>query len=626
MSESLTNMEAVKPKGPKLFVGALALAAAGGVAWFFLGREPGPVGEPEDPGKLLLVGADDPAFPVLAQLGFTLEADSLANFAAAGRSEGAPEGSSDVDAVLHHADVLGYGYVAFASPNDIDFGSRAVSSDSADIADQHAYAVFSVGDFATPTKVTVDPNPKRYDVPPYAELLRALFEQDELAATLVGENNLSIKAKPLYERIEHAVELKGAYGLIENRAASAQKRLQEYVVDSEEAEPKPAVLVEGIERGRAVPLANGGVLVFVDAPVLQTPTESSATLAWTGDTRAYVLDPATGDRTRCEAQDRWSATQIQVNNDASVILTPRGSRALEVFTVDPNTPGCAFTSKGTIDRGDGAWGIANAQGTVVRAAEADGTLVAEVHVPDESHAQSWPLVGCTRASRPVWVDATHIAAACTFERPQPLDLDEATEEEGEGQVEGEVEPPPAPQHWLYLISLEDGSTLATPLPATFDATPTVWAHPGGPGPRVLMQHWSAGTAGMAFGADVFSAPPLDPDRPAPGFVTDAAAGVQALRADAATVTTYTLDETARDIVVSPAGTHLAHTVDRGGSWDQNVAVFDLVAKKTTRIGINEWAEHDRPRFTADGSAVLFDSAFSMAGGTTATVPRSTPVP
>ena len=50
MTESLTNMEAVQPKGPKLFVAALALAAAGGVAWFFLGREPGPVGEPEDPG------------------------------------------------------------------------------------------------------------------------------------------------------------------------------------------------------------------------------------------------------------------------------------------------------------------------------------------------------------------------------------------------------------------------------------------------------------------------------------------------------------------------------------------------------------------------------------------------
>ncbi len=623
MTESLTNMEAVKPKGPKLFIGALALAAAGGVAWFFLGREPGPIGEPEDPGKLLLVGENDPAFAVLAQLGFTLEADSLANFAAAGRSAGAPEGASDVDAVLHHADVLGYGYVAFASPSDIEFGSRAVSSDSADIADHHGYAVFSVGDFAKPTKVTVDPNPKRYDVPPYAELLRALFEQDELAATLVGENNLSIKAKPLYERIEHAVELKGAYGLIENRAASAQKRLQEYVIDSEEAEPKPAVLVEGIERGRAVPLANGSVLVFVDAAVLQNPTESSATLAWTGDTRAYVLDPKTGTRTRCEAQDRWSATQLELNADASAILTPRGSGALEVFTVDPKSPGCAFTSKGTIDRGIGAWGIVNREGTVVRANEVDGTLVAEIHVPDETHAQSWPLVGCSRASRPVWIDATHVAAACTFDPPEPAESPEPSH-----PVDAHSEPPPLPQpeHWLYLLSLEDGSALATPLPDAFDDTPTVWAHPGGAGPRVLLRQGPADTYGMAFRPDVLGAPPLDPERPAPGFVTDAAAGVRALKADAATVTRYTLDETAYDFVVSPTGTHLAYTVDRGDSWDQNVAVFDLATQKTTRIGINEWAEHDRPRFTADGTAVIFDTAFSMSGGGTATVPRSTLVP
>ena len=178
MTESLTNLEVVKPKGPKIFVGLLVLAAAAGVGWHFFGRTPGPIGEPEDAGRLLLVGTDDPATGMLEQMGFEVEQLPLADAGAAGRSAGSSD-QDDVDAALYYADSKGYGYVAFAGASQIDFGSRAVSAESASVGSDHRYAVFSVGDFAQPhPKVTVDPSPRRYSGGLYDEFTGRGWLQD----------------------------------------------------------------------------------------------------------------------------------------------------------------------------------------------------------------------------------------------------------------------------------------------------------------------------------------------------------------------------------------------------------------------------------------------------------------
>ena len=412
MTESLTNLEVVRPKGPKIFVGLLVLAAAGGVGWYALGRTPGPIGEPEDAGRLLLVGNDDPAAPLLEQLGFEVEQLPLPDAGAAGRSAGS-SAEDDVDAALYYADSKGYGYVAFAGAAEIDFGARAVSVDSATVGEDHRYAVFSVGDFAQPsTKVTVDPNPKRYDVPPLAELVRALFEQDKLAATLVGENNLSIEAKPLFERLDAAVELQGAYGLVERKAASAHKRLQEYVVDAEEADPKPKLLSQNVERSHAYALANGTALVLVDAPVLHNANTDDVKLEWTQDTRAWAYDLTSGERTRCEAGDRIRPGSVSIEAHGAALITGWGDDELMVFTLDPRASGCALATAGTIARGEGSWGRANDTGKVVRAASEGAATVAQIHTPDAAHPQVWSFAGCTQVTDPIWIDATHVATAC----------------------------------------------------------------------------------------------------------------------------------------------------------------------------------------------------------------------
>ncbi len=624
MTDSLTNMAAVKPRGPKIFVAALLLAAAGGVAWFFFGTEPGPIGAAEDPTNILLVAEDDPCAPLLEQMGFSIELRALAAAAAEGRSAGS-SAEDDIEAALHYADSRGYGYVAFANAGTLDFGSRAVSSDSATISEAHRYAVFSVGDFATPTtKVTVDPNPKRYELPAHAELLRALFEQDQLARTLVGENNLSIEAKPLYERIKAAVELVGAFGLVEQKAVSAEKRLAEYVVDSEEADPKPRLLNQRIERSHAYALANASALILVEVPLLREPTSEHVALEWTGDTRAWVQDLQSGARTRCEVADRIKPEQVAVHAGGQTLVAQWGAHELMVFTVDPDQPGCSLRAAGTIALGEGPWGRANAAGKVVRGAVADGGLIAEIHTPDSPHTQTWPLAGCTAISSPVWIDDTHIATSCEYEPPLVPEL-----EADEAETDDEPASLPIPeQRWLYVLSIEDGSVLALRTDQGARSNPDVWLRPGSAG-LTLLTHPSHGITIHAFAtevAELFAAPSLDDEHPQPPFVQDPASGVRALRPDAATATKIAHEDSWSRFVVSPDGARVVFEVDQTGQFERNLAVYDFASSTTRRVAINAWASHAEPTFAPDGKTIVFNSTYSTAGYGRATVAQVVVLP
>jgi len=627
MTDSLTNMEAVKPKGPKVFVAALLLATAGGVAWFFLGRDPGPIGAPEEPTNILIVGTDDPSAALLEQTGFSIEQRALSEAAADGRSAGTST-EDDIDAALYYADTKGYGYVAFADPGTLNFGSRAVTSDSATIGKEHRYAVFSVGDLAAEaTKVTVDPNPKRYDLPPHAELIRALFEQDKLASTLVGESNLSIEARPLYERIKAAVELKGAFGLVEQKAVSAEKRLTEYVVESEEAKPKPRLLAKDVEHTHGYALGNGSALLLVDAPILQNPTTDRVTLEWTQDTRAWVQDLESGVRTRCEAADRLRPGEVAVHAGGNTLVAQWGARELMVFTVDPKQPGCGLHPAGTIAMGQGPWGRANAAGKVVRGAEVDGGLVAEIHTPDAQHAQTWPLAGCTAISSPVWIDDTHVATSCEYEPPYPAYDEQDSRDEPD--PDEEPAPPPIPeQRWLYVLSIEDGSVLAFPTDEGARSNPDVWLRPGSAG-LTLLTDSRQGVTTHTFGtavAELFATPPLDPEQPHPGFVADPTSGVRALRADSVTSTEVPLEDAWNSFVVSPGGERIVFAVDQTGQFDRNLAVYDFASGKTRRIAINEWARHAEPTFAPDGKTIVFNSTYSTANYGRATVTQAVALP
>ena len=101
---SLTEMVAVRPRGPKIFLAILALAIVGGVVWFFFLRTPGPIGAEEDPGKVMIVGGEDRIAEEIVRLGFEVEHGTLDDLQARATAE---VGGTGPAAILTLADQLG---------------------------------------------------------------------------------------------------------------------------------------------------------------------------------------------------------------------------------------------------------------------------------------------------------------------------------------------------------------------------------------------------------------------------------------------------------------------------------------------------------------------------------------
>lgn len=606
MTDSLTNLEAVKPRGPKIFAGILAIVVLGAAAWFVWGREPGPIGEPEDASKLLIVDDAHDAAGMIPQLGFEVETGSLEGLAQRGREEGAGDFSSDIDAVLHLADVSGHGYVVFSDPSSLDFGSRPVAADSDDVQPHHRYAVFSVGTFATPNpKVTVDQSAQQpYGLPAYAELLRALFEQDKLAATLIGKSNLSMEAQPLYEKIRHAVKLKGAYALVDQRAKGLLARAEANLVEKEEAQPKPTRITQPLARGRARALANGWTLLFVRAATVQHPLDERAALHWPEQPKTFAENPTTQQRVRCPELDAWgTALRIDYNASGTAAVVRGDEGPPELYTLDAKTPGCGFTLQGTFDPSVARGADLSPKGRAAQLVSTDEAVVLEIYEAGEHAPQTWPLAGCSYASTPAWLDDVRVATVCTFSPPdepdEPLDSDTEPQE-------------PQESAWMYVVDTAAAQTFALPL-STSRRSSSVLPRFGN-GARVLLRDsWPRSMTAIDFTASSWGAlakaPPLHPTLQRPPFVLDASAGIVALDPEAITQREIVWEEQGTDLVVSPDGESVTMQVDYIQNEGRNIAVLSLADGRFERIATNARVQHFHPHFTADGKHVVFNSFY-----------------
>src|SRR4029078_5181178 len=95
----------------------------------------------------------------------------------------------------------------------------------------HHWAVFSVGELGMPPKVTVDAEPSELPLAPYIEVLRAAFRQARLAHTVFAENQLPREAVELHRMILPAVELHGAYAVLDKRVSKDLRKRNEVLVD-----------------------------------------------------------------------------------------------------------------------------------------------------------------------------------------------------------------------------------------------------------------------------------------------------------------------------------------------------------------------------------------------------------
>ncbi len=624
---SLTEMVAVRPRGPKIFLAVLALAIVGGVVWWFFLRTPGPRGAPEDPAKVLVVGGDAAVADELAALGFEVEHGTFDDLEARARNEIDDLDATGPSAILALADELGAGHVAFADPSTLSFGSIVVTSSSSAVGPDHRWAVLSAGELAQPhPHVSVGRDDRLYPLPPTIELLRALFEQERLAATLVGEEKLAPIARPIFERVEPAIEILGGYGMADVKARKIDRARVESLEEPEEAVPKPAILADPLEVTAGFPVANGGIVLFSERPRLDSPRDPDVRLEYDGVAEAFWLPPgktATSDREPCEAPIATVSPQGTVVNDTGDAMLVRLGERVEVWTMPADAKGCPFVRKGAIPDAPGAHVAVDGSGRVLRAVTVDDEQMVEVWAPGDSQPQVWPMSGCTNIGTPEWIDEEHFAIACRFDPP-------VVEHNPFAEPPPPEEPPPNPQQtWLYVSSTRTGQVLAW----RFDVA-DIWLPElrlrRDPKLSLLADIDNTRLLLLAAAVDVaalFDTPLLDAALPRPPFVPEDEAGIVALAPTAFTTSQLEIDETAGAVVLSPTGTHAAFEIDQApfDQWSTNVAVLDLASGRTKRVAIDRWAAHQDPRFTADGKTLVFVSAYE-ADNRTVTALRTVAVP
>jgi len=638
---SLTNLQMVRPKGPKIFLGVLALAVVAGLAWWFT-RPPSAEGEPEDPRRLLVVSDIEGLDVALNDLGFEVEQGSFDALAAEG---GEGEG---IEAILHLADLRGFGYVVLQDPSSHGIAGIRVTADSADVGPSDPWAVFTVGELGMPPKVTVDDEASELPLPSYVQVLRAVFNQERLANTLFAEARLPMDSVELHARIKTAVDLHGGYAMLDRRVMSDMRTRSEAVVDAEEIEPKPVVLAKALEQTESIPLGDGTVLSFVQGWRLDGPWDPDVGIQPELELALFYqppgeLDPAA--RKRCTSLRGGvmplgeTDPTLSMRGDALLFETSRG---LELWALDVNASACAFENKGRIPAvrdGEYSVGAPDRSGRLLRPADVPSGLGINLWTAGKDEPEVIDLPGCTTMAEPIWLDEDHFAVVCGFRPPPEAYLDSL-------YVDEEDEPPPPPppeQTWIYVARISDQRILAIADPVLGNNGEVYPIHVVGSS-RYLdlfaVHTWNSGlvhlrseqpiSAMFIAAEEVFSAlqeadakaalvdpsaevevdpvtgEPLVPSEPLlrPSFVPE---GSMVAIVDPEQLTTDTNGSSVDPdtVVLSPDGKSLAYLMrDR-----HEIMVMPLDADLPTTVANNPDATHSPPRFTADGKALVFTTRY-----------------
>lgn len=620
--DSRTDLEALRRSGSGkiLALGVLLLAALSAAAWFLFLRAEG-IGAPERADKVLVVRGGDIAgySAVLGRDGFDAAEGSLKHWVDKAHLElpEPPEGT-DVQVVLTLADHFGYGYVVFENPAEVDFSSIEIEAMPA-FEDHVRFAALSVGDFAFPHLMTVNPEPstalRRVEI----GLLQALFAQPALADALPGNDSASVESIQLRSKLEDAIlDLK----LVERAEALAGETVSEIsrVLRDERGANEPVRLAGENDGGRAVPNPRGGVLTLVRHFDVVSDDGIRAELQWAPQAMFAAPKPSEdGRESFCAPMFRAAALdgpplELITSPDGASLLVQRRGRADQLWMSTGGTE-CGYTF---LDLPDSQLQeVANTlpgREFVARLGTMDGEATFEfVHALDGSSSRV-EITGVAIRDA-AWLDARYMAA---------------TGDDG----------------WVYLLDAKAESKPLSVMPTDLGRDPSLFEVAKlsdnsllltvGSEPRRLVRvqanvSWSA----------LFSAPPAlpmleetaSPDQAAPAPDADEPVEVT-IRLDPTTFTATTLTRagTVTEPVGSPDGTSVAFTIldrgldDPGQGADSEIALIGADGANLKLLTKNSVRDRS-PAFTADGASVLFQTRVELPRSSwRVAVPRSVRVP
>jgi len=605
---SRTDLEALRRSGRGKFVllGVLLAVALGAAAWSFL-RKTG-TGNPEEASKVIVVahGTTVGYSLVLKEGGFEAAEGTLSAWTNKAQDEVPELEVTGVAAILELADRFGWGYVAFESPQDIDFTGIDIDGGVPSFGPEVKWAVLSAGDFGFPHVLTVNPAPSKVLRDPGLPLLQALFEQEQLAK-LQEPESLTVTELQLRDRLKEAIAELEQIPEAERLAEKIVVQVREQLVDAERGDPKPALVGEPLESSTGVVLPSGRVLSVSRPFELVTTDAVRADLDLADDRLFLAAEPGAepSTRTACESlaggklavADGGDA--IWASDGSAVVLeTLSEGQVLWTFAAaDPQQP-CAFTRVGALAptrAGLDGRPVPHTSGKVARVGQASGfgvVTIESVGAAEGGEQLQLGLLEQTQIQQVAWIDGDRLVAIA------------------ESQLDGAVS--------IVLLSVRDPMrVLAFPVSAIEGITDAAAVVPvPGKTSLVLATRWS----GKLYRVDLpgswdalFEQPPVAADTPP----IEAAGRPTQYPIDGTKLVAVAMQSrgNARNVVVSADGRWVAYAVagdglDPDAEGDDEIAASELATGRTKLLTRNA-LEDGKPAITPDGAHVVFETVFEI---------------
>jgi hypothetical protein len=602
---SRSDLEALhrSSRGKLIMLTLLVVGALAAAAWSFL--RPRGHGNPEDPSKVLVVaqGTTVGFSAVLRDGGFDAAEGTLAAWENKAIDEIDGLELRGVAAVLRLADEFGYGYVVFERPQELSWEGIDLEGGVPEFPDHVRFAVVSVGDFAFPHVMTLNPEPSAVMRDTGVVLLQALFQQERLARILPDNENPSIEDIRLRDRLQEALQRLARLPEAEKMAQKVVEQVLQQLVGDERAEPRPSLLAEPLESGNPIPLANGNLLTVSRGFQLVTRDAVRADLAFEDSERFLfgAIDAPPTARAVCDSLmggvvSAHDSGRYGASIDGAVLLVRSLSEGLVLWRLDASDPGCAFTRLGEIPNpptGIADGGIPHASGKVLRTGHVDGMSVLDIVEAGSGERETLGMLDEVKLVGPTWIDGGTVAAVArsAFGDPDALVLFSTAHPMTVLRIDATV--------------FEDAGTIdqIAVVPGGERLVVTAGAHPS----KLYRLDLPAAASGL------FVDPPRMPE--VEPLERDALPTVVELDPDRMQVTALTRQGRVRDPVVSPDGRWVAVTVfdpsldPSDGSDDGEIALLALdgASGAKMRLLTRNGLEDHTPRFSADSRFVVFQT-------------------
>lgn len=360
-SASKSDLEALRSagRGKVIALGAVLCAALAGAGWYFFGQKKG-VGSAENPAKVLVVRSDNMVgwSGVLDDGGFDAAEGTLDHWAERAKTEIPELEVGGIEAVMTLADTFGYGYVVFDSPADVDFSALEIEGKPDAFPEHVEFAVLSVGDFAFPHKMTVNPEPSKALQSFEISLLQALFAQEQLAAARPDNHeDAGLAQVQLRDQLANAIDELEKLPQAEQLAEKVAGNTLRLLVDGERATPRPKLLGPPLQSAVPIPLPSGDVLSIARDYGVVTSNGVTAELSPEEEER-FLFGPADGDpmaRKTCDAlaggtislRDQ-GAPKYWASSDGAALVIERTAGNPRLYVWKEGGTGCAFEDRGEI--------------------------------------------------------------------------------------------------------------------------------------------------------------------------------------------------------------------------------------------------------------------------------------